>query len=237
MTKFVLIGGKSKDSNINLIEEEIIKLSKKDNPTILFCPYASNNIEKACENFKKLINNLKCNIIYLNYDNILDFESLLKKSDILYISGGISDKLVDIFLKYKLDLVLKKYINEDKIYAGSSAGAMLYTKISLGDKDMFVDNFHNYNYKMVNCLNILNISICPHYQNEDLIIYNDIIKKYKLDSFGIEEDCALVIDNDNIYCIKDNKKRSIYYFKYVNDKYELIDMKEGVIYENCNFGS
>ena len=36
MTKFVLIGGKSKESNINLIEEEIIKLSKKDNPTILF---------------------------------------------------------------------------------------------------------------------------------------------------------------------------------------------------------
>ncbi|MCR4897873.1 MAG: peptidase E, partial [Acholeplasmatales bacterium] len=64
---------------------------------------------------------------------------------------------INIFKNNNLDKILLKYINSNKIYAGSSAGAMLYTKISMGDKDMYSDNFHNYGYKMVECLNIINI--------------------------------------------------------------------------------
>lgn len=230
---FVLIGGKNKDSNNNLIEKYILELSNKSNPTILFCPYASNDYEKATLKFHNLMNNLNCNIIDLNMDNINNFELLLDKADILYISGGISDNLVKIFIDYKLDKILEKYKYSNKIFAGNSAGAMLYTNISFGDKDVFYDNYHYYNYKMVKCLNLINISICPHYQNEDLIIYNDIINEYKLDSFGIEEDCALVINDNSFYCIKEDKKRSIYYFKY-DKSYNLILLKEGIKYENNN---
>lgn len=229
MVKFALIGGKSKDSNLNHIEDVIIKLTKKDNPTVLYCPYAVKDMKKSCLKFEKLINNLNCKVIYLDMDNMKDFDALLNKSDILYIGGGVSDDLVEIFKKNHLDDILIKYLNSDKIYAGSSAGAMLYTKISMGDKDMFMDNYHNYNYKMVNCLGLLNISICPHYQNEDLIIYNDEIKKYNLDSFGIEEDTCIIIEENKYTCIKDDKKRSAYYFN--KDDYKMIPLYEGDYYE------
>ena len=126
-------------------------------------------------------------------------------------------------------MVLYKYLDSNKIYAGSSAGAMLYTKVAMGDKDMFSDNFHNYNYKMVDCLGILNISICPHYQNEDLIFYNDVIKEYSLDSFGIEEDTAVIIDDNKYGCLKDDKKRSVYYFS--RDNYLMVPLYEGEYYE------
>lgn len=163
-------------------------------------------------------------------ENINQFEQLLIKSDILYIGGGVSDDLVSIFKKYGLDKILKKHINDNIIFAGSSAGAMLFTLSSMGDKYMFSDNYHNYNYKMVDCLNILNITICPHYQNEDLIIYNDALKKYGVDAFGIEEDTCLVIDNNKFFVIKEEGMRSIYYFP-VKEDYKMVPLYEGIIYE------
>ena len=229
MVRFVLIGGKGKDSNLNHIENEIIKMTNKKNPIILYCPYATKDIEKSSNKFHNLMKNLECEIIDLTFDNINDFDSLLNKADILYVGGGVSDDLVDIFKKNNLDKVLYKYLDSNKIYAGSSAGAMLYTKVAMGDKDMFSDNFHNYNYKMVDCLGILNISICPHYQNEDLIFYNDVIKQYSLDSFGIEEDTAVIIDDNKYGCLKDDKKRSVYYFS--RDNYLMVPLYEGEYYE------
>lgn len=236
MVRYVLIGGKGKDSNLNHIENEILKMTNKKNPIILYCPYATKDIDKSISKFHNLMSNLECEIIDLDFDNINEFDNLLNKSDILYVGGGISDDLVKIFKDNNLDKILCKYLDSNKIYAGSSAGAMLYTKIAMGDKDMFLDNFHSYNYKMVECLGLLNISICPHYQNEDLIFYNDIIKEYNLDSFGIEEDTAIIIDDNKYFCLKDDKKRSAYYFS--KDNYLMVPLYEGEYYEkNSSFRS
>ena len=181
---FVLIGGKNKDSNLNIIEDKSFKLTNIFKPKLLYVPLAAPNIEKSINKFHKLVSNLNIDITDLTYDNLANFDTLLNDSDIIYVGGGISDNLVKIFKDNGLDIILKKYLSSNKIYIGSSAGAMLVSKIAMGDKDMYSDNFHNYNYKMVNCLNILNISICPHYQNEDLIIYNDEVKKLKIAQKG-----------------------------------------------------
>ena len=54
---------------------------------------------------------------------------------------------------------------------------------------------------MVDGLGILDLGICPHYQNEDLIFYNDVIKNYNFDAFGLEEDTGIVINEDSFYVI------------------------------------
>ncbi len=228
---FALIGGKANKEIIgNKIEKELVKLTNKEKPTILYCPYAAKDIEKSNLKFKALIRDINVDIIFLSFKNINQFEQLLQKSDILYIGGGISDDLVKIFKEYKLDIILKRHLDDNIIFAGSSAGAMLYTLRSMGDKYMFSDNYHNYNYKMVDCLNFLNITICPHYQNEDLIIYNDVLKKYNVDAFGIEEDTCVVIDNNKFFVIKEEGKRSVYYFPFKED-YKMVPLYEGIIYE------
>ena len=227
MVSFCLIGGKvNREILSNEIERNLIKMTNKEKPNILYFPFAAKDYIKSNLRFKSLMNGLNANVIYM--EDINNFEELLKSADILYIGGGVSDDLYNLFIEKGLDKILFKYINTDKIYAGSSAGAMLYAKISMGDKYMFSDNFHNYNYKMVKGLGILNISICPHYQNDDLIIYNDEIKKYNLDSFGIEEDTALIIKDNSFYVIKDDKRMSVYYFN--KDTFIMEDLKEGAIY-------
>lgn len=230
MVTFCLIGGKlNKEILSNKIEKHLLELTNKTKPKILYFPFAAKNYQKSNDRFKLLMNDINADIYYMDLDSLNHFDELLNEADILYIGGGISDDLIDLFKEKELDKILFKYLNSNKIFAGSSAGAMLYCKACMGDKDMYNDNFHNYNYKMVMGLGILNLSICPHYQNEDLIIYNDEIKKYNYDSFGIEEDCALIIKDNHFYIIKEEKKMSVYYFN--KNDYIMTDLKEGVIYE------
>ena len=235
MAIYALIGGKvNRENQRNQIEARLIKMTNKIEPSILFVPFAVKDEESSVIKFKKMMNNLPCKINIMYKKDISLFEDYLKNTDILYIGGGVSDDLIDIFLKNHLDDILRKYESGNIIYAGSSAGAMLYAKVSMGDKYMYQDNFHTYNYKMVYGLGLLNISICPHYQREDLIIYNDEIKEYGLDSFGIEEDTCLIIDGSSFFVLKDDLSNSVYYFD-SNENYLMSSLYEGEIYENKNF--
>ena len=237
MATIALIGGKVNREKVNnSIEKKLISFLNKENPVVLFCPYAVADYEKAIIKFHKMMEGINCTIVDLYPKDIDTFEKYLIESDILYIGGGISDNLIKIFKDNKLDLVLKKHENENKIYIGNSAGAMLFANISMGDKDMFLDNFHSYNYKMVKGLSMLNISMCPHYQNEDLMIYNDEIKKYGLLSFGIEEDTCLVIKENKYFVIKDDKRMSVYKFDPL-DNYKMEPLYEGEEYEDSRIRS
>ncbi len=224
---FVLVGGKNKDNKLNNIEKWVYNKTNKEKPRLLFIPLASTNINKTINNFYKLVSDINFDVSIMDFNNLDKFEFLINDADIIYVSGGISDNLIKVFEDNNLDKILYNHLDDDKIYVGVSAGAMLITKEALGDKDMFYDNFHYYNYKMVKCLGFLNISICPHYQNEDLIIYNDIIKNLNIISFGIEEDSALVIDKDKYYVIKDRLSSAIYC--YDNNKFNNLVI--GEVYE------
>jgi len=230
MVTFCLIGGKlNKEKLTNRIEAHLLELTKKEKPKILYFPFAAKNYQKSNDRFKLMMEGLNTDIYYMEPKDIDSFDKLLNETDILYIGGGVSDDLVALFKEKELDKILYKYIESNKIYAGSSAGAMLYLKESMGDKYMYSDNFHNYNYKMVMGLGILNLGICPHYQNEDLIFYNDEIKKYDYDAFGIEEDCSVIIKDNHFYIMKEERNMSVYYFN--KNDYVMTDLKEGIIYE------
>lgn len=237
MAIYALIGGKVNREKVNnRIERVLLEKIGKESPTVLYCPYAAPDIEKSILKFHKMMEGLSCNILDLTFENKDSFEELLEKSDMLYIGGGMSDDLIAYFKENKLDEILRHHTVDNKIIVGSSAGAMLLAKISMGDKYMYQDNFHNYNYKMVEGLGILNISMCPHYQNEDLIFYNDEIKKYGLLSFGIEEDCAVVIEEDTYYILKDDKRMSVYAFS-PYDSYKMKPLYEGELYEDSSIRS
>lgn len=232
MSIFALIGGKSNQQNgKNKIERHLLSLTGKSVPTILFCPYAAlNDIEGSIIKFRELMRFQECHILNLTMDNYTEFEKLLSDCDILYIAGGNCENLIRFFKEKGLEPVLKRHGKDAKIFAGSSAGAMLYTLASMGDGYAFSDNFHRYNFKMVDCLDLLRITVCPHYQQEDLILYNDILKSYSCDAFGIEEDTMLVIEENKFYVIKEERNKSVYYFDKLKN-YQMIPLYEGVLYE------
>lgn len=231
MAVYALIGGKTnKEIKLNRIEQHILSLTNKDKPNLLYCPYASNDYEKSNNRFKELIDKLSCNLYLMTEKDYDKFDELLNWCDVIYIGGGASDDLVELFKSKGYDKILLKYQNENKVYAGISAGAMLYSQAAMGDKYAFFDNFVISNYKMVDCLGMIEYTICPHYQNEGLTIYNSNLRNYPYPGLGIEDDaCVIIVDNE-ISIIKEDNTHSVYYFDNL-DNYKMIPLYEGKIYE------
>ncbi len=212
MARYFLIGGKTIESNY--FERTLLSLAKKEKPLLLFFPTASCDSKKIVEAFHKNFINLNVQIIDVllySKSDYKELDELFKKADIIYFSGGNTANLVKKLKEEKVDELLFKYRLENKIYAGVSAGAILFTNGGMGDSQSYQTNFHTYNFKMVEGLHMLDFYICPHYQKEDLYIFNDEALKYDL-SFGIENDTALFIDSNNYKVFKADLTKSVYEF-------------------------
>ena len=215
MCSFFLIGGKEDDLKSNYIEKSLLSLTCKEKPLMLFFPTASKDNIKSINHFISTFNSLNVEIkvitLFGNY-NYEELDNLFSSADIIYFSGGNTNLLVEKLQETRVDLLLKKYLDTNKIYAGISAGAILYTKEGMGDSYSYVDNFKTYNYKMVKGLGFLDFIICPHYNKPDLYIFNDYAKEVDL-AYAIENDTAIYINDNFMQIFKANSKNSVYEFK------------------------
>ena len=66
-------------------------------------------MEKSISRFHTMMNGIDCDIYDMTIDDIDRFDELLNGSDCLYIGGGYSDDLVELFIKNSLDKILRKY--------------------------------------------------------------------------------------------------------------------------------
>jgi dipeptidase E len=224
---FYLIGGKDDDLKSNLIETELLKLTNKYCPKMLYFATAMKDNQRSINHFISTFDklNVKITIAKLNEIIFEELNNLFNESDIIYIGGGNTDYLRNEFIKYNVDKLLMKYHNTDKIFAGISAGAILYTNSGMGDSYSYQSGGNIYNFKMVDGLNLINLKFCPHYQKDDLYIFNDIGLSSKL-ALALEDDTAVVIDKNILKVYKANKKHSVYLFK---------DNKMTPIYPNITY--
>lgn len=161
MTKYILHGGYTRDKNElnNSFFEEITK-GLEGEIKILLVYFASEKTEyeqkrkKEEENF--LSNSENKNLVFeiANENDLID---QIKKSDIIYIRGGITFKLLDVLKKYPTfsDVI------KDKVIVGSSAGAYVLSKYFYHRQEP-VGVFKG--------LGILPISIHCHYKGDATIV-------------------------------------------------------------------
>lgn len=217
MVKYFLIGGKEDDLKSNYIEKQLLTLVNKIKVNILYFPTAMKDSEKSINHFIHTFDKLSVNItvckLLTNSYTFEELDNLFNNTDIIYVGGGNTDFLRETFIKHKIDLLLNKYKDSNKIYAGISAGAIIYCDYGMGDSYSYIDNNHIYNFKMVEGLHLINTIICPHYNKEDLYIFNDETKDKKL-SFALEDDTALLLVDNKVYSYIANTKHSVYKFEY-----------------------
>lgn len=209
MRHVILIGGHEAEVKNKNIEDYIISLY--DEVKILFFPTASRDSKKGIDSFIKLFSsyNVQIKNALLFSEDIEKVKEDIAWANILYFGGGNTEVLVSKMKECGLDEVIKTI---DKTLVGISAGAIMLSRAGMGDSYSYTDNYHTYNYKMVRGLGVLDITMCPHYQKEDLIVYNDEIKKYDCDSYAIENECAIDFYLSNEIVIKADKKNSVYKF-------------------------
>lgn len=173
MVKIIAIGGgengrPGKKYETKKIDEEIIRLSGKKHPNVLFIPPQSKFEKDYFQVMEKVFSNLGCRIspLYLNEPspNKTKLEKTILGADIIYIGGGNTLKMLKYFRKHGIDKILEKAARKDIVLSGLSAGAICWFKSGCSDSKKFTNQ--NAGLSKVKALNFVPVLYCPHYDEE-----------------------------------------------------------------------
>lgn len=219
MKKMVLIGGgdigrASTPYETKEIDEEIVKMTTKENPIFLFIGLASNSSDSYYDTIKKIYQNLGCTTTYLKKKNIINNPDLAKEkilsANIIYIGGGDTIKLLNVIKEYQLDIPLKEVYQKGTILVGISAGAIALSKE--GFSDSLILRGESTSYTFLEGLNINNLSICPHH-NINTTKNNELKEQINnRNVYCLENQTAIVLEDDLIRIIKSNPQKNVYLY-------------------------
>jgi dipeptidase E len=205
------------------IDKEIIKLTGKKKPNILFIPTASGDSEGYCEVVKKHFGKrLGCKV-----DNLLLIKEKLSKKEIMkkmswadavYVGGGNTKKMLAIWKKKGVDMVLRKEGEKGLVLSGLSAGAICWFSYGVSDSLKMVDK--NAPYIKLKALGFEKGLISPHMTREPAR-RKDYKRMLKTVSFGyaISDCCALKIIDGKVSSISSRKNAVAFRNYWKGNKY------------------
>lgn len=216
------------------IDKEIINLTNKKNPRLLFIPtasYDSSGYAEVVENYfgKKL----HCNVstLYLIKTNLTQkqIEEKILNTDIIYVGGGNTLKLMTIWRKLGVDKILKKAYEKGIIMSGVSAGSICWFDYGNSDSRKFTSNSSR--LIKVTGLGLIEALHCPHYniekhRQEDL--KSMMQRTPRIISIAIDNCAALEIINDKYRIIASKPQAKAYRIFWKNDEYH----KEEIVQTN-----
>src|SRR3989344_5093693 len=113
------------------IDKETIKLSGKKHPKLLFIPTASSDSEGYVEVVKKYFGKrLGCKVDVLRLlkskPNRREIRKKILGTDIVYVGGGITLKMMAVWRKLGVDSILEVAVRKGIVLSGVSAGAVCW---------------------------------------------------------------------------------------------------------------
>lgn len=236
MKKIIAIGGgeiggfqNTKVETLDL-DKEIISLSKKKSPRLLFIPTASNDSSvyiKAIEKYfgKKLgckINTLE--LISKKYSK-KEIEEKILKTDIIYVGGGDTLKMMNIWRRLGVDKLLHKAMQKGIVLSGLSAGSICWFQYGNSDSRRFGKN-KNADMIRVTGLGMIPILHCPHYDGEKYRekSLKDMMEKKGGIAIALDNCAALEVIGEKYRIIRTKKTANAYKVYWSKKKYckELI---------------
>lgn len=231
MSKFVLIGGGENGRNgtkyeTGEIDSEIIRLTNKvNNINFLFIAHGNDYEDSYYDVMKKIYTerfNCNCNII--TKKELLNRENVQKKiewADIIYVGGGNTLKMIQLWENSGFDKVLKNFLQEDKVFCGISAGAICWCKYGISDSSKECEDD---DYTIVKGLDIFNILFCPSYEERTRKEENleRLMKNVNMPMIALEKGTAVIINNGKYRIVQSIKNKKAYKIFYKDeDKYKL----------------
>mgnify|MGYP002624118273 FL=1 len=214
------------------IDKEIVGLAGKKSPKLLFIPTASSDSENYVKVVKKHFGGrLGCQVdaLYLLGKKLTE-EQIKKKvfgSDIVYVGGGNTLKMMKVWRKVGLDQILKTAGEKGIVLSGNSAGAICWFRHGSSDSRRFTNS--EAGLIRVTGLGFIPALFCPHYnaekdREEDL---RQLMKKTPGVGIGMDNCCAIEIVDNRYRIISSKKSANAYKVFWKKGKYnkELIVKK------------
>jgi dipeptidase E len=152
------------------IDKQIVSLSAKTNPNVLFLPTASTDSTGYYEVFNQYYGKrLGCNVTVLNLyskPTKTSIEHAIEGADVIYVGGGNTLKMMMLWRRIGLDKLLAEAYENGTVLCGLSAGAICWFRGGLSDSRSYTSGGKVWNYINVHGLDLEDLLICPHFDVE-----------------------------------------------------------------------
>ena len=202
--------GEQKPYETKEIDQEIVRLSGKTNPKLLFLAHSQIPFgEAAEENYynvvKNIYENFGCEVKWLKIselkEDIKKAKDYVEWADIIYEGGGATDYMINFWKKTGFDKILKEAWESGKVMCGVSAGAICWFNSGFTDSPAFADKEVN----KVDGLDFIDAYFTPHSQMSGKIDRIRASLKY-IDKVGISlSNCTAIEIIDDEYRIIKSK--------------------------------
>jgi len=220
------------------IDKEIIRLSGKKRPRLLFIPTASDDAEGYVKSVEKHFGRrLGCKVDALllvkTQPSKKEIRDKIFGADIIYVGGGNALKMMNRWRQLGVDKLLKQACRKNIVLAGLSAGAICWFRHGLSDSRKFKNKTAD--FIRVSGLGLINVLCCPHFGAETgrAKSLRALLEK---GGIGIAlGNCAAIQIDDSLFRIINSKTKSkAFKFFWQNGKYhkqiiavgELLPLKE-----------
>jgi dipeptidase E len=216
-------GGVIRTKGTAPIDREIIRLSGKKNPRLLFIPTASSDSESYWQNIQEYFGGyLKCktDVLFLMQERPSkeSIRSKILSADIIYVGGGNTLQMMRIWRRLGVDKLLKSAYEKGTVLSGISAGAICWFDSGHSDSMSFF-NPQKWEYIKVKGLGLIHGILCPHYNSTSLGVprrkhFRDMMQKTSGVGIALENNCAIEFIDGRFYRVIRSKANSRAYTVY-----------------------
>jgi len=142
-----------------LLDTYILESSGTHRPRICFIPTASGDSQLRIDQFYEAFRERRCEPTHLSlFRDPSGREEQISESDILYVGGGNTRIMLEIWKLYGVDRHIREAWANGTVLAGLSAGAICWFEQGVTDSDGPLG--------VMECLGFLGGSCVPHYDGE-----------------------------------------------------------------------
>ena len=221
--KIIAIGGGGFTHQLDQsLDQFVIDKLKKTNNKIGFLATASKDDEKKISLFYKRFENTEFELSHFNLTtNINGFSEWIMSKDLVYIGGGNTVFMLEIWRKNKLEHIFKEAYEKGIILSGISAGAVCWF-------DWILSDAVGPGFNPLRGINLISGSCTPHSSNiERINQFESDIKNNKLpQGIAIDDGVAVVFVDGKPTEVYSSRKNHTAYFL---DKDKKINLKEYIM--------
>ena len=218
--KIIAIGGGGFTHQLDQsLDQFVIDKLKKTNNKIGFLATASKDDEKKISLFYKRFENTEFKLSHFNLtSNINGFSEWIMSKDLVYIGGGNTVFMLEIWRKNKLEHIFKEAYEKGIILSGISAGAVCWF-------DWILSDAVGPGFNPLRGINLISGSCTPHSSNiERINQFESDIKNNKLpQGIAIDDGVAVVFVDGKPTEVYSSRKNHTAYFL---NKDKKINLKE-----------
>ena len=208
-TAIVASGGITK-KGVTAFDREIIRLSGKKHPKLLYLPTADSDNELYWKHVRDRFGGLlKCqtDVLFLirQQPSRKEIREKILWADIVCVGGGNTLMMMRRWRHLGVDRLLKEAYRKGTVMCGVSAGAICWFESGHSDSMWYYDP-HAWAYIKVKGLGLVPGTFCPHYNGSTGRVprrkrFAEMIRKSGGFGIGVENDCAIEIIDGQYYKI------------------------------------